>query len=108
HRVFPESDKSSDIIDVLRKELIIKGVELRLHTLVKDIVYNQKRILNLETNKGAITGDWYIFAGGGCSYSGTGSDGTLQKLSEKIGHTIYPMTPSLIPLVTKETFVKDL
>lgn len=108
HRVFPVSDKSSDIIDVLRKELIIKGVELRLHTLVKDVVYNQKRILNLETNKGAITGDWYIFAGGGCSYSGTGSDGTLQKLSEKIGHTIYPMTPSLIPLVTKETFVKDL
>lgn len=108
HRVFPESDKSSDVIDVLRRELLKKHVEVQYHTLVKDVILERNRILKLVTNKGSISGDWYIFAGGGCSYFGTGSDGTLQNISERIGHSVYPMAPSLIPLVTKETFVKDL
>ena len=108
HRVFPASDKSSDVIDALRNELIKQHVDVQYHTLVKDVILEKDRILELVTNKGRISGDWYIFAGGGCSYFGTGSDGTLQNISGKIGHSVYPMTPSLIPLVTKETFVKDL
>lgn len=108
HRVFPSSDKSSDVIDALRNELIKQHVDVQYHTLVKDVILKKDRILELVTNKGSISGDWYIFAGGGCSYFGTGSDGTLQNISGKIGHSVYPMTPSLIPLVTKETFVKDL
>lgn len=108
HRVFPASDKSSDVIDALRNELIKQHVDVQYHTLVKDVILEKDRILELVTNKGSISGDWYIFAGGGCSYFGTGSDGTLQNISGKIGHSVYPMTPSLIPLVTKETFVKDL
>lgn len=108
HRVFPASDKSSDVIDALRNELIKQHVDVQYHTLVKDVILEKDRILELVTNKGSISGDWYIFAGGGCSYFGTGSDGALQNISGKIGHSVYPMTPSLIPLVTKETFVKDL
>lgn len=108
HRVFPASDKSSDVIDALRNELIKQHVNVQYHTLVKDVILEKDKILELVTNKGSISGDWYIFAGGGCSYFGTGSDGTLQNISGKIGHSVYPMTPSLIPLVTKETFVKDL
>lgn len=108
HRVFPASDKSSDVIDALRNELVKQHVDVQYHTLVKDVILKKDRILELVTNKGSISGDWYIFAGGGCSYFGTGSDGTLQNISGKIGHSVYPMTPSLIPLVTKETFVKDL
>lgn len=108
HRVFPSSDKSSDVIDALRNELIKQHVDVQYHTLVKDVILEKDRILELVTNKGSISGDWYIFAGGGCSYFGTGSDGTLQNISGKIGHSVYPMTPSLIPMVTKETFVKDL
>lgn len=108
HRVFPASDKSSDVIDALRNDLIKQHVDVQYHTLVKDVILEKDRILELVTNKGSISGDWYIFAGGGCSYFGTGSDGTLQNISGKIGHSVYPMTPSLIPLVTKETFVKDL
>lgn len=108
HRVFPASDKSSDVIDALRNELIKQHVDVQYHTLVKDVILEKDRILELVTNKGSISGDWYIFAGGGCSYFGTGSDGTLQNISGKIGHSVYPMTPSLIPLVAKETFVKDL
>lgn len=109
HRVFPESDKSNDVIDVLRKELTNHRVEIRYHTYVSDVeVDNYGRLKSLQTNKGPIAGDWFIFAGGGCSYFGTGSDGSLHKLAEKMGHTIHPLTPSLIPLITKETFVKDL
>lgn len=108
HRIFPASDKASDVIDILRKELLKVHVDVRLHTLVKDVVLDKNRIVKMETEKGSVSGDWYILAGGGCSYFGTGSDGTLQNLSTKMGHTLHPMAPSLIPLVTKETFVKDL
>lgn len=108
NRVFPVSDQSYDVIDVFKKELILKQVDVRLHTFVEDVVLNGGKISHLVTNKGIIKGDWYIFAGGGSSYFGTGSDGSLFKLAEKIGHTISPTRPSLIPLVLKESFPKEL
>ncbi len=108
NRVFPVSDQSYDVIDVFKKELILKQVDVRLHTFVEDVVLNGGKISHLVTNKGIIKGDWYIFAGGGSSYFGTGSDGSLFKLAEKIGHTISPIRPSLIPLVLKESFPKEL
>lgn len=108
NRVFPESDQSYDVIDVLKKELIRRGIEIRLNTFVEDIVLENKRISHLKTNKGPLHGDWFVFAGGGSSYYGTGSDGSLHKLVEKIGHTVTPLKPSLIPLVLKENFPKEL
>lgn len=108
NRVFPVSDKSYDVIEVLRKELHDLHVDIRLHTKVEDLVIDQGTIRSLITSKGEIAGDWYIFAGGGSSYYGTGSDGSLHKLIEKTGHTITPLKPSLIPLVLREGFPKEL
>ncbi|MBO1263512.1 NAD(P)/FAD-dependent oxidoreductase [Proteiniclasticum sp. SCR006] len=108
NRVFPVSDKSYDVIEVLRKELYERKVDVRLHTRVVDVVLEGNTIRSLVTDKGTFTADWYIFAGGGSSYYGTGSDGSLHKLIEKAGHTITPLKPSLIPLVLREGFPKEL
>lgn len=108
NRVFPESDQSYDVIDALKNELLHRGIEIRLNTFVEDIIMDEKRISHLMTNKGELHGDWFIFAGGGCSYYGTGSDGSLHKLVTKIGHRVTPLKPSLIPLVLKESFAKEL
>ncbi|MFH5835315.1 NAD(P)/FAD-dependent oxidoreductase [Proteiniclasticum sp. C24MP] len=108
NRVFPVSDKSYDVIQVLRNELNDLHVDIRLHTKVEDLIVEDSTIRSLITNKGVISADWYIFAGGGSSYYGTGSDGSLHKLIEKTGHTITPLKPSLIPLVLREGFPKEL
>lgn len=107
-RVFPESDKSSDVIAVFQKELLDCGINLRMNTLVTDIVLEEGRIRALVTNKGEIRGDAYIFASGGASYFGTGSDAMLHQIIAKTGHTIVPLKPSLIPMVCSNPFIKEL
>lgn len=107
-RVFPESDKSSDVIDVLKKQLEASGVRMMLSTKVEGIESDGGRIAALDTSRGRISGDSFIFATGGASYFGTGSDGMVLGLIEKLGHSIAPLKPSLIPLVCSEPFVKDL
>ena len=49
-----------------------------------------------------------ILASGGASYPRTGSTGDGYLLAQKVGHTIIPIRPFLIPLEVKETWVKDL
>jgi hypothetical protein len=107
-RVFPESDKSSDVIAVFQKELLERGITMRMNTLVTDIVMEDGRITSLVTNKGEIRGDAYIFASGGASYFGTGSDAMLHQIIGKTGHTIVPLKPSLIPMVCSNPFIKEL
>lgn len=107
-RVFPESDRSSDVIDVLYQALKDTGVELRFQTQVTGFHLEEGSIRHLRTARGDITGDWFIVASGGASYMGTGSDGALTAMMKELGHRVEPLRPSLIPLVVKESFVKEL
>ncbi len=107
-RVFPKSDRSYDVLVVLLRELAALDVEISHRTDVIDVVMENKTIKHVITNKGIITGDHFIFAGGGASYQGTGSDGKLHKLIRKLGHTVHDLKPSLIPFVLKEGFPKEL
>jgi len=108
HRVFPVSDQASDVIEVLKEALVQAGIDVRLRCMVQDVLLKGSEVVGLTTTQGMIQGDWYIFAGGGASYLGTGSDGTIQKLLGRSGHKIETLKPSLIPLVTREEFVKEL
>lgn len=107
-RVFPKSDRAYDVISILTEELTALNVEIKSHTEVLDVIVENKKIQHLVTNKGKISGDHYIFAGGGASYQGTGSDGKLHRIIKKLGHTVHDLKPSLIPLVLKEGFPKEL
>jgi len=49
-----------------------------------------------------------ILATGGASYPQTGSSGDGFRMAEKLGHTIQPVRPALIPLEVKESFIRDL
>ncbi len=107
-RVFPKSDRAYDVLSVLLQELADLNVEIRSRTDVTDVVLENHTIKHLVTNKGNIEGEYFIFAGGGASYQGTGSDGKLHKLIKKLGHTVHDLKPSLIPFVLKESFSKEL
>lgn len=108
-RVFPESDKSSDIIKGLEKGLRESNVSVRLKSKVKTMVKNNDKIEYVVLEDGEkIYGDSFILCTGGKSYPLTGSTGDGLKFAQSVGHHITKLKPSLIPLETTDKWVKDL
>lgn len=108
-RVFPESDKSSDIIRGLSNGLSKSNVKILLKHKVKDINVSNNHIISVVTEDGEeIEGDYFIMCTGGASYQATGSTGDGQRFAKKIGHKIVPLKPSLVPVELEEDYVKEL
>lgn len=107
-RVFPVSDKSSDIVKSLGKFLQKTGVQVRLNSRVDKIVCKDKRIEKLIVDNEEICVDNVIIATGGLSYPVTGSDGDGHKFSKDMGHTVTRLSPSLVPLKTSEKWCESL
>lgn len=108
-RVFPDSDKSSDIIKGLMKELNNPNIEIKLNSKVTDIVAKDNVIESVKVNDSYfIKGDFFIIATGGVSYPLTGSNGDGLKFSRKLGHNIIDLKPSLVPIELNENYLKDL
>ncbi len=108
-RVFPESDKSSDIIRGLSNALSRTNVEIKLNSKVTDIKYKANNITGIEINNNEILkADHYIIATGGASYPLTGSRGEGQEFSKKLGHKIIPLKPALVPMIVKDSKTKEL
>ncbi|MBO5888562.1 MAG: NAD(P)/FAD-dependent oxidoreductase [Clostridia bacterium] len=95
NRVFPVSDKSSDVIKVLEKALINIGVDIHLNETVVDIDANCGEVKGVKTNLGYYNADKVIVATGGISYQSTGSTGDGYKFASKLGHTVTELKPSL-------------
>lgn len=111
NRVFPESDKSSDVISALSRELIRLRVDIRFEQEVEHILIenNSFKGVVLKNNTDILYGDKIIIATGGLSYKATGSTGDGYEFAKSIGHTITKCNPSLVPMNVKEIEVaKDL
>ncbi|WP_288221266.1 NAD(P)/FAD-dependent oxidoreductase [uncultured Clostridium sp.] len=108
-RVFPASDKSSDIIKGLQKELIKNNVEIKLNSKVTNLRFTRGIIEGIEVNNSYwIKGDHFIIATGGVSYPLTGSTGDGIKFSKALGHNIINLKPSLVPIEISSPWIKDL
>ena len=108
-RVFPMSDKSSDIIKGLSIGLKESNVQVKLNSKVTNIIYDANKIGGVEINNSTkLYGDYFIIATGGASYPLTGSRGEGQKFAKKLGHTIIELKPSLVPIELNEPWLKDL
>lgn len=108
NRVFPVSDHSSDVISGLTKELHRQGVEIHLRTEVEKVVGTETFEHIVLKNGKKVTGDACIIATGGFSYQTTGSDGDGYRFAKELGHNVTELLPSLVPLVIKEEYVKEL
>lgn len=106
-RVFPVSDKASDVRDTLFNLAKNSGAEYITGQVLSvektDNVFNVK----LKNNK-QVTASSVIIATGGVSYPLTGSTGDGYKIAKSFGHTIVEPKASLVPLVTEEKYVYDL
>ena len=102
NRVFPESDKSSDIIKALEKWLIKENVTIMLNTKVLSIKYSDNGAAGVVLENGEIDADKIIIATGGISYPATGSTGDGYKWAKSVGHKIVELRPGLNGLITKD------
>jgi len=108
-RVFPQSDHSSSVLDVLKKELEKLKVEIIYKNKVVDLLVKDGKVrgVRLEDEK-VIAAQRIILAGGGASYSFTGSDASVINLAKKIGHKIVPLRAGLVALDVKQNYPKKL
>lgn len=108
-RVFPQSDRASDIIDALFLELRRQGVELR-RDRVTGLQVDQGMLQRVDTEYGGqLNGcKCLILATGGASYPRTGSTGDGYRLARAVGHTIRPIRGSLVPLESSDPCCKQL
>ncbi|MCI8805185.1 MAG: NAD(P)/FAD-dependent oxidoreductase [Clostridiales bacterium] len=99
NRVFPKSDKSSDIIKALDKFLKNSGVNVKLNSEIVDIIIEDNKVLGVVMKgKEKVLAQSVIIATGGLSYPVTGSDGAGYVFAKKGGHIISGLYPSLVPL----------
>lgn len=107
-RVFPVSDKSSDIIRALETTLREAGVTVRLNARVEEVLAGGGRVQGILVGGERLPCDAAVIATGGITYPQTGSTGDGYAFAEALGHTIEKPLPSLVPLDTVETWPREL
>ena len=106
-RVFPQSDRASDVLYTLEK--CLSGVKIRYHAAVKQILIENGRVTGVKLFDGAcIEAKTVIVATGGASYTATGSTGDGYRFAEQAGHNIVPLKASLAPIETIETWPREV
>ena len=108
NRVFPESDKSSDVIKALQGYSLSMGAKLALNSKVESIEKKGEEFILVFEGGRSESFDCVIIATGGVSYPSTGSTGDGYRFAESFGHSIVKPLPSLISLVTEEKWPGEL
>ncbi|MEG2252488.1 MAG: NAD(P)/FAD-dependent oxidoreductase [Clostridia bacterium] len=108
-RVFPQSEKASDVSRVLERELRRLNVRVELNALVRTLEITDGRCTGVLCAGGArYAADTVIVCTGGQSYPSTGSTGDGFGWLAACGHTVFPPLPSLIPLECGAAWVREL
>lgn len=105
-RVFPQSDKASDVRDALWKNALKNGVQFVYETV--KFIRREDGGFSVVTTANTYFFDKVIVATGGVSYPRTGSTGDGYNFAKKFGHSVTALEPSLVPLVCKERFLPAL
>ncbi len=109
NRVFPVSDKSSDVIRALTRFMETHHVDIRLNSEVADILAEKGTIIGVRLKDNSIIScTSVIIATGGLSYPTTGSTGDGYRFAANVGHHITNLKPALVPLETEEEWTHEL
>ena len=107
NRVFPVSDKAADVVDTLYDYLVECKVEI-VRAEVKGLIIDGDAVKGVRLDDAEIRSDAVIVACGGMSYKATGSTGDGYTFAKSAGHTITPILPSLVPLVSDDEDIPEL
>ena len=113
-RVFPASDRASDVADALERWMEQRGVSVKLNATVKsldiappDDAHERPRVVGVNLYGGRMDAGAVIVATGGASYPKTGSTGDGYAMAREAGHTIIPPKPALSAIITREDWVGE-
>lgn len=106
-RVFPVSDRAEDIVSALEKACKKSGVTF-LHKRVTEVLAEDNVITGVRCGDDVYNAMSVLIATGGKSYPGTGSDGDGYRFAAALGHTVTPLKPSLVPLVSEEDYCGEM
>jgi len=108
-KVYCQTDKAGDVVNVLEKILKDKKVSVFYNSNVSRIEKDGKEISKVVLSDGKeISAKSYILATGGKTYSATGSTGQGYGFAESLGHKMKTPKPGLVPIKIKEDWVKSL
>jgi predicted Rossmann fold flavoprotein len=105
--VFPVSDKAADVLDALTREAEALGAGFLYHTPVTKVQVHDGGFA-IHANEQPIFATCVIIATGGVTWPQTGSTGDGYRFAAELGHTIIPPKPTLVPLLTRESWVHEL
>lgn len=107
-RVFPRSNKADEVCEVLENSLKSVGAKIIYNNRVKKVCVRESRVEGVDTENGLLPARAVVVATGGCSYPWTGSSGEGYTWASNLGHTVELLRPALVPMVTKEGWVREL
>jgi hypothetical protein len=106
-KIFPISNRATDVLSALVSRLERSGAELALAEAVTGIERNDSNFLVMTPSR-LIPAEKVIITVGGQSYPGSGTTGDGYAWAAALGHTIVPPRPALVPLTTGEPWVHAL
>ena len=106
--VFPKSHSAKEVRQRLWGQCHTLGVKFHLNTQVKAILKTNNQCSGIETDHDPLSTHRIIMATGGKSYPELGADGSGYELAKELGHTITPLHPALVGLLTEETWPGQL
>jgi predicted Rossmann fold flavoprotein len=106
-KIFPVSNRATDVLAALLRRLQRSGAALALEEPVLDWQRTPTGFL-LTTSRRVLSAEHVILTTGGQSYPGSGTTGDGYRLAAKLGHTIVPPRPALVPITTAVPWVAEL
>ncbi|SHF26124.1 hypothetical protein SAMN05444392_11258 [Seinonella peptonophila] len=105
-RMFPVTNKAKTVVQALIQKVKEVGVEIRVNTPVKEVLYQNGAVRGVQTKTGKIYhAPTVILATGGKAASHTGSQGDGYIWAEAARHTITELFPTEVPLTSSETLI---
>ena len=106
-RVFPVSDDAHQVADALGRYAAAGGVRV-VHAAAREILTENGAVTGVRTSQGDIACDAAVLCTGGLSYPGTGSTGDGYSMAARLGHTVTPRRPSLVPLNSPDDWCGEM
>lgn len=107
NRVFPVSDNANDIANALVRECERLGVRT-LRCSARSIETKDGAVCAVQTDAEKIPCRAAAICTGGLSYPKTGSDGWGYRMAAKLGHSVTPLRPSLVPLESDDAWCAEM
>jgi len=108
-KIFPDSNKASDILDVLIKECNKKNIKINYNEEVKKVNYNNNsNKFEITTSNNYYSSKFFLLTTGGKSFPKTGSTGDGFEIAADLGHKIIEPRPALAPVIIKNYKFKML